>query len=144
MIRPLALVLAAAPGLAAAQSLIDCDHFAANARNLTQPYAEATRTFANGAISLLSLDTGGEPACCSAYVMVLAPDPEEPFQICRLLTRDGQSGYVGVNLPGVRSDYDAATGLTLSIPVATYDGSGSVPGVVEITVNQQTGAIDAR
>ena len=143
MLRVIALTLLL-PATAQAQSFVDCDHFAANARNLTQPYADATRTYANGAISLLSLDTGGEPACCSSYVMVLAPDPEQPFQICQLLTQDGDSGYSGVDLTGVRSSYDAATGLTLRVPVGIYNGAGSDPETVAITINQQTGVIRAQ
>lgn len=60
MLRVIALTLFL-PATAQAQSFVDCDHFAANARNLTQPFADATRTYANGAISLLSLDTGASP-----------------------------------------------------------------------------------
>lgn len=148
--RPLPSALAAA-GLslvlalpAAAASLRDCDTFEASAQNLVFPVENSTRSFANGAIRVIGLDTGGEPACCSTHVMVLLAARNEPGQTCVLISREGTMGWLDADIAGAGANYDPATGLHIRVPVQVYDGSGSVPDRLVITVNQATGRIVAQ
>lgn len=131
-------------GLAQAQNTRDCDTFEANARNLIFPVAENIRSYANGAIRFIALDTGGEPACCSSHLMVLSPDPEySAGQVCTLISNRDAFGFSDVDLSRARSSYDAAAGLRVRVPIELYnaDGSGSTPDELIVTVNQQTGAV---
>ena len=148
--RPMPGVLAAAalslalalPAQAA--SLRDCDTFEANAQNLVFPVENSTRSFANGAIRVIALDTGGEPTCCSAHVMVLLAARDEPGQTCVLISREGTMGWAGADVGAAGATYDPATGLSVSVPVQVYDGAGSRPDRLRIDINQATGRITAR
>jgi len=114
--------------------------------HVTYPWEEATRTFANEKIRLVTVDTGGEPACCSGHLVILAPDPRDELgnQQCKILS-DGQTwqGFQFVDLKGVRSSYDASKGLLLSVPVERYiDGIKSSKAVIDVRINQATGSIE--
>ena len=140
MIRLIAvLALAASP--AAAQTVRDCDTWEAGARNVV--WEDPSRTFANGAIRLVSLDTE-EPACCYAHLLVLYPDPEMGYQTCALVSGPNDLGLAGLSLKEATARYDAATGLTVSVPIGRYDGERSVPDLLEVTIDQQTGTVSAR
>lgn len=146
--RPILSALAAlGPSLALpaqAASLRDCDTFEASARNLVFPVERSIRSFANGAIRVIGLDTGGEPVCCSAHVMVLLDRQNEPGQTCALISREGTMGWAGAEVGAARATYDPATGLRVDVPVRVYDGSGSLPDTLRIEINQATGRIAAR
>ena len=135
----LAVLLAAAP--AAAQEVQSCDGFVASARNVFWP--DATRTFANGAIRLVHLDTAGEPACCSAHLMVTYPSPEDPFDLCALVSADGTMGWQGLSLSRADASYDPARGLTVRVPASEYGEVHATPLSILVTINQQTGEIRA-
>lgn len=114
-------------------------------QNVMEPWSDATRTFANGAIRIIHLDTGGEPVCCSSHLAILAPNPEDElgFRQCKLLS-DGAEfmGFQFIDLKGIRSSYNAAKGLLLSVPVERYvDGIKSNKAVIKVRINQATGAI---
>jgi len=126
-----------------AQTVRSCDTFEANARNLIFPVAENTASYAQGNIRLIALDTGGEPACCSAHLMVLLPAPEGPGQICALISADGGTGWLGTYLPGAVADYDPETGLTVSVPAREYGEVHPTPLSVVVTIDQQTGVVTA-
>ena len=139
MIRYLAFVLLALP--AHAQALRDCDTWEASARNVV--WADPTRTFANGDIRLVALDTA-EPACCSFHVMVLWLEPEG-FQSCALVSAEpGGLGFSDVTLSAAGASYDPARGLTVRVPVASFDGAQARAALVDITVNRATGQVGAR
>ncbi|SHI85171.1 hypothetical protein [Wenxinia saemankumensis] len=137
-----AVALAWLASPAAAQVIRDCDSHIANARNLALPYDEATRMFANGDITLISLLLD-EPACCGAHLMVLYPDPEDPFTACALVTTKDELGWSNLDLPGTEGAYDPATGLTLDVPARRWDGSDFAPFTLSVIVNQQTGVVRA-
>jgi len=106
------------------------------------PYEDATRTYAQGSIAFLLLDTG-EPACCSDHLMVLYPDPEEPFRICQLISlRDGL-GYYEIRLGDAQATYDPLEGLSVRIPAFEYGEVEAMPRSLDVTVNQQTGVLTA-
>ena len=140
-----AIVIAlAVPGGAQALDLLvrDCDAPQANARYLSYPYENATRTFANGDVRILTLQQD-EPACCGAYVMVLLPSPEDPGMICAFVTTPDGMGWQGTDLRGTVADYDPSRGLFLRIPAWTYGEVHGSPFSLDLTINQQTGVVTA-
>lgn len=144
----LALLLALLPLAATAQSATapsvrDCDTSEANARNLMFPLADHVRAFANGAIQIIDLDTGGEPVCCAAHLMVLLPATEGPGNICALISDVDGQGWAGTRIAAATAAYDAVRGLTVTVPVAEYGEVHPTPRSVDITVNQATGAVTA-
>ncbi|MFP7569760.1 hypothetical protein [Marivita sp. S2033] len=127
------------------QVVRSCDTFEANARNLMFPVEQNTRSFANGDIRLIALDTGGEPVCCSAHLMVLFPAPEDPGGLCALISNDGSLGWAGILLEKATALYDPAIGLTVSVPVIEYiDGIQDTRLSIAVNVNQQSGVVTVR
>ena len=131
-------VLLVAP--AAAQTVGDCDDWRANARNIF--WSDPTRTFGNGAIRLVALDTV-EPALGAFHVMVTFPDAEEMFLDCRLVSGEGNMGFAGLSLSRASAAYDPATGLSVDIPVGVSDGGRHGTANLRVTVNRATGAVTA-
>lgn len=113
--------------------------------NVTYPWNEATRTFANERIRIVTVDTGGEPVCCSAHLVILAPDPNNELGDwqCKILSDGGQwRGFQFVDIKGVKSSYIASKGLLLSVPVERYiDGIKSNKAIIDVRINQATGSI---
>ena len=146
-VRCLALSLClflALPSLAAAQALLPCDGWQASARNLIEPWDQATRTFANGKIRIALLDTV-EPAAGAFYLMVISPPYDElGSRSCHLVAEQGGSmGLAGVYFGGTEASYDPARGLTIRIPVQRVDiaSGGYYDTVLSITINQATGDV---
>ena len=139
--RALALLaLLASP--AAAQVVTDCDRHEANARNLARPYSDATREFANGAITFMDLQQD-EPACCGAHLLVLLPDPEiGDHRICAFVTTSDGRGWSDLDLTEAVARYDASTGLAVRVPAT--DLTRSTPLWLRVTVDQQSGVVAAR
>lgn len=135
-----AAILTATASIAGAENLRDCDSFEANARNLSQPYEDAIRTYANGKIALMSLWLE-EPACCGAHLLITYPEPGENWQTCRLLSNDGQLGYSNIELHNAEASYDPAEGLTIEMPASTWDGVQNHRFWLAITINQANGQI---
>ncbi len=141
----LCLCIITASQQAFAEASIETCEGPSSIANVTYPWNEATRTFANDKIRIVTVDTGGEPACCSAHLVILAPDPEDELgnQQCKILS-DGQQwqGFQFVDIRNMKSGYDAAKGLLLSIPVERYvDGVKSNKAIVDVRINQATGSI---
>lgn len=129
---------------ASAQTLRDCETFEANARNIMMPPEMAVRSFANGAIRVIGLDTV-EPACCYAHVLVTHPIPDEPFPGCVLISDTGDRGYSGLDMARLEASYDPQTGLTIAIPAGRYRADGTTElAPLTVTVNQATGQVAAR
>ena len=123
--------------MGSAASLRDCNTFEANARNLYQPYEDATRTFANGRISFLHLWLE-EPACCGAHLMVTFQDGEQPGNYCHLISNDGQLGYSSIELQRADAHYDPSRGLTVTVPTTSWNGVSEARHWLNVTINQAT------
>lgn len=127
-----------------AQSLLPCDGWQASARNLSEPWEQSTRTFANGAIRLAVLDTI-EPAAGAFYIMVISPPYDElGSRACHLVAEDGGSmGLAGVQFSGTDASYDPARGLTVTVPVQRWNSANDsfYNTILAITINQATGEI---
>ena len=142
-----AALAAAWPGAPRAQggpvAAIPCHQSpVSGAQNLWMPAAEGIRLYANGAVRLFWLDTG-EPACCSSHLMVALPDPDQPGQICRVLSMPGGAGFRGLDLAGAKAKYDPGFGLLVGVAVNVWDGDGPGRAYLMVLINQASGTIAA-
>ena len=146
--RPVLASLAAMLGLCvalptAAQVLRDCGTWEANARNLMDPPEVAVRSFANGAIRVMGLDTV-EPALAWAHLLITHPLPDAPFPGCALISDTGGRGFGGLRMEDLSARYDPAQGLTLTVPVGTTDGVTTTWRDLVVIVNQATGRVSLK
>lgn len=144
----LAVALAIAAPLSA-QVVSDCG-WIGNPANILEPWDRFSRTFANGAIRVAQLDTGGEPVCCAQHLLVLAPSGDgrsEPvYRMCHVVSARAGEGFYEVDVAGITATYDPAEGLLLSVPVghwhqAMETGSGPIWERMEVRINQATGEV---
>jgi hypothetical protein len=135
-------LLLATPSLAMAQDVGECD-WRASAQNIAEPWETSTRSFANGEIRLTVMDAA-EPAAGAFHLMILSPPYDEAGRQCRILSlQDGGMGFAGLTLDGAKADYDAATGLTLTMQASRWlpETDSYTEATLTVTVNQATGAI---
>lgn len=144
-----ALPIAALPFAASAQVIADCD-WVANPANIAEPWEGNSRSYANGAIRIALLDTGGEPVCCSAHLLILAPsgrDQGEPeYRACHVFSARPGTGFFGIDVARTEASYDPARGLLLSVPVYHWTpeveaGAAPIEDRAEIRINQATGVV---
>ncbi len=148
----LALAVAAAvastPHLARTQEVNACD-WVANPANILEPWSEFSRSFANGAIRIAVLDTGGEPVCCATHLLVVAPSASDDppiFRQCFQVSDTGGMGFYDIDFPGITASYDASLGLRIEVPVSRFhdgvgQGKSGMPGQVVLRINQATGTV---
>jgi len=144
--------LAATAGLSAPASAVtvsECNDFRSSVHALAEPWEANSRTFLNGAVRIAVVDTGGEPACCSVHLLVLAEKPEDATgpaeRVCRVISQKDQLGFMAIDFAGIRTSYTPAYGLNMLVPYRLYvDGIRSRPGAARINVNPRTGIITAR
>ncbi|SIO33078.1 hypothetical protein [Vannielia litorea] len=142
MIRALALLCLLATPLAA-QELSDCGDFRSDARNIPEPWEASTRTFANGDVRLVLLDTI-EPAAAPYHLMILSPPFDEVGgRQCKVLSRENASGWAGIQFELLEAGYDPAAGLTFTLPAMIWLPEKNFVNSTELTItlNQSTGEI---
>lgn len=139
----------AVPGVSVAQVVTDCE-WIGNPANIVEPWDVNSRTFANGAIRVAWLDTGGEPVCCSSHLLILSPSgngQDEPeYRQCRVASAQPGAGFYAVDVPGITASYDPNKGLLLSVPIGHWhpgmeNGAGPIPDRMEIRINQANGSV---
>lgn len=146
----LAVAAAALPFCASAQVINECGWVASPA-NILEPWSEFSRSYANGAIRIAVLDTGGEPVCCATHLLIIAPSAPDNgpiYRQCFVASAEGGMGFYDIDVPGIIASYDPARGLLLSVPVSYYhDGIGTgapgIPDRMELRINQATGTVVA-
>jgi len=145
----LAAACGALPFCAAAQVITECD-WAASPANIAEPWSVLSRTFANGAIRVALLDTGGEPVCCAAHLLILSPSgdgAQEPvYRQCAVASARPGEGFYYVDVPRIEASYDPARGLLLSVPVGHWhpgveQGRPAIEERMEIRINQANGVV---
>lgn len=123
--RIIALVLAlgwtaGAGAQAPMRSLVPCEQLSLGLESVAVGAdLSGVRTYYEGSVALMVLDLV-EPACCAfglAIVMPAPPQGDEPVG----MTCWTKWGYAGVDLAAARSQYDPASGLSLTIPTLDYD-----------------------
>jgi hypothetical protein len=143
---PILFLLSIAAVLPAfAAEVRDC-YWAASAQALAAPWEKNTRQFYRGEVRVALIDTGGEPVCCSAQLLILIPDNREPMggRICKLVgDRDGM-GFESIDMRSMTSRYEAGRGLLIAFPFRRYvDGIKFTPGVARVRVNVERGTVVA-
>lgn len=142
MIRA-ALLLSALAAPAAAQELSDCGDWRTDARNIPEPWEASTRSFANGDVRLVLMDTI-EPAAAPYHLMILSPPFDEVGgRQCKVLSRENQSGWAGIVFEQLEAGYDPARGLTFTLPAMIWLPEQNFVNSTELTItlNQSTGEI---
>lgn len=141
----LAVMATATPSLAATAR--DCDGTTEAAFNIVEPWETSTRTFYQGRVRVAWLDTGGEPACCSAHLLVVfyADDMPESL-VCRLVGDTADRGFASIDFKSLKSAYDPARGLLLTFGYSAYprDGDfdvGAARGLARVRINVPSGAV---
>ncbi|MBB5753533.1 hypothetical protein [Prosthecomicrobium pneumaticum] len=113
-------LVAAAPALA--EDFVPCDDLHVGLTNVAAPVADNAVTVYDGLVTLYNIDML-EPACCSAGIAIVLPDPDDPLggAQCRAIV-----GFTTVDVAAARRDYDPARGLRLDVPVRLMDEEGNM------------------
>jgi len=135
-----ALAAAAMWGSVAEAAVVrDCTDFTANAQNIVQPWEKFSRTFYKGQVRVALLDTGGEPVCCSAHLLVLIPpNDDEPGggQMCFVISEHSNFGYGNIGFEKLSTAYDSNRGLLITVPAIISNGEDETRNVVlKVRVN---------
>jgi hypothetical protein len=154
MLRALTLAALAAAAAFSAQParaaawVGDCNDYA-TASLIAEPWEQNTRTFYNGEVRVAVVDTNGEPACCSSWLLVIFPDKDDELggRTCRMVGQSSEGlGFAGVDVKAIASSYDATTGLTLKVPVRYLkeDGEGTRSETITLVLDLRSGVLAAR
>lgn len=145
MIRTAALMAALSlPMAAQAQptDFEDCENgWAAQLQNLAiGENGEGIRTYYDGAVTLLQIDTI-EPAAASGGIIVMmwtGSDLSDIERHCWVT-----SGHSGIDVDATESSYDPAEGLTLSVPTSRYsqDDGSLIEGTLRFRLNADAGTL---
>ncbi len=135
-----ALAACAAPG--AAQQVQDCGWYT-SAAFLAEPWAENTRTFANGAVRIALIDTV-EPAAGAYRLLILSPPYSELGERQCAVVGGDEGGFSAFRFNALEAGYDPARGLIFSAPINQLVAGDFEPGVLTVVLNQATGEITAR
>ena len=107
---------------------------------------EEHEEFYQGQVRVALIDTGGEPVCCSAQLLILIPDRAEGAggRMCRLVGDTGTMGYESIDFARLTTRYDAGRGLLIAFPFTRYvDGLSHTSGVARVRVNVERGTVRA-
>jgi hypothetical protein len=129
---------------AQAVTVTACDGLA-SVQAIAEPWEANTRTFANGDIRLVVLDTI-EPAAAAFHLAILHPPRDElGSPMCSQVSASDGIGFGGMDLGPAKTAYDPARGLTVTLPVRLYDPETAdfVQGALSVTINQSTGQVQA-
>jgi hypothetical protein len=139
-----AVAAAAMMAQAHAVSVRDCDPGIDSVSSIPEPWADNTRKFYNDSVRLTVLDIG-EPACCSMHLMVTFPtggtDGPEEMQ-CKFINESATLGLPTIDLKNAKSQYDAKTGLTITVPYGNdVNGVKEKAGVVKLRIDMKKGEV---
>ena len=132
-----------AAGPALAVEVRDCD-WAASVQTLVEPWGNNTKSFYGGQVRLALIDTGGEPVCCSAQLLVLIPDNSEGAggRICKLVSDKKNLGFESIAFAKITTRYDAGRGLLISFAFTRYvDGLKHTDGLGRVRINVERGTV---
>ncbi|MEM6382880.1 MAG: hypothetical protein AAF739_09415 [Pseudomonadota bacterium] len=130
---------------AQAVTVAECD-WRASAQAIVEPWDVFSRTFANGDVRITLTDTI-EPAAGALHLVILSPPLDElGGRQCKVVSADGSSGFAGVLFEDMTSDYNPTTGLRLTMDVQVFNATTDTfqPRSLAVTINQASGAVDAR
>jgi hypothetical protein len=138
-----ACILLAAPPAHAAQ-IEGCDDVG-RAAFIVEPWEQNSKTFYKGQIRVAYIDTGGEPVCCSGYLLLLVPDRESETadRACYVIGKKTGVGFASISFSAVRASYDPREGLLIVFPFTTMkeDGQTAERGTARVRINVATGKV---
>ena len=137
----IAIALIASAPLSAplsAAHLSQCHPDIAHVQNVA--WDDPTRSYANGRVRLVRIDTGA-PACCAFYLVVLRYETGSEDVACTLVSQTEGYGWAQMSLEEARSEYRPGAGLRVFVPVAQDGAEGPKPGTLVLNVNQATGGL---
>lgn len=137
-------ILVASNSFALSQSIGPCD-WVSSAANIVEPWEQNTRTFANGEVRIAALDTV-EPAVAAFHLLVVSPPYDEVgSRQCNVISIADGIGFSGLDFASLSARYDPAIGLmfTMGVQVASADSSGFSDRIVQFSLNQATGEMQA-
>lgn len=102
--------------------LTNCVVPEASAEFLVFPVSENTRTFGNGDVRFIHLNTFGEPAAGASRILIQDRKRSELGFVCGLATITDAVGFSDVDLSNARSSFDPEIGLSVEVPVRAFDG----------------------
>ena len=145
MIRAAVVVLAVSAFPAEAVTVQPCTELA-SVLSIAEPWEANTRTFANGEIRVVVLDTI-EPAAAAFHLVILHPPRDElGGPMCSMVSASDGMGFGGMDLRPVVASYDPARGLTVALPISQYDPEAAdfyTDKLLSVTINQATGQVRA-
>ena len=137
-----AWIAAGVDGSVRAVEVRACDS-EANAANVVEPWERNTKTFYNGKVRVAYLDTGGEPACCSGWLLVLAPDAtdETGERSCHVIGDKNGTGFSDIAFDRLNVHYDPRKGLLVTFPytVVGRDREPGPAGLAKVRINVSSG-----
>jgi hypothetical protein len=140
------LLVALMPIGAMAAEVEACGDWRTDAQAMALPLEDNTRTFANGAIRAVVMDTI-EPAAGSYFLMLTHPPLDETgAATCSLISpAAGGVGFSSMDISAAVADYDPARGLSINLPVGLYnqDTANFDDVTLRVTINQATGDVAA-
>ncbi|MFL6691275.1 MAG: hypothetical protein ACJ8IR_13995 [Alphaproteobacteria bacterium] len=138
-----ACILLAVPPAHAAQ--IEGCHEVGRAAFIVEPWEQNSKTFYKGQIRVAYIDRGGEPVCCSAYLLILVPDrqSETRDRACYVISKKTGIGFAGIGFSDLRTSYDPRKGLLIVFPFTTMKGDGQTTerGMARVRINVATGKV---
>lgn len=141
------LAFSIGPATAAGLSVQDCDGNKDSLVFAVEPLAQNTRAFYNGKVRVTYTDTWGEPVCCSGWLVIVAPEPQQPNEpaagkMCKLIGGEPGQGVLGYDFNQITAQYNPTTGLRLTVPYEEYvDGINDRRRVGRIRINLQAGTV---
>lgn len=115
-----------------------CDSWVTDMRFIVEPWSDHTKTFYNGKVRIVHIDTMGEPVCCSSRLLIFMPDSTDPLggQKCFQVVGNSGNGYEWLDFKNISASYSPVLGLLLNIPVTFYgNGLFSVLEVAKVRLN---------
>lgn len=128
-------ILSASVTPALAQVVNSCDSYISNAAFVVFPPAETTAEYAGGQVRLITLDTAGEPACCSYHLMVLYPSVDGTYFECGLVGSGTDLGWYSIYVNQAQVLRDDEGGVSLVVPTEGNVDGEVVPSSVKIDVD---------
>lgn len=131
----LSALLSTALSPALAQAVNSCDSYISNAAFLAFPPAETTASYADGMVRLITLDTAGEPACCSYHLMVLYPSADGSYLECGLVSSTADLGWYSIFVNQAQVLREDGEAVSLLVPTEGNVEGEVIPGAVRIDVD---------
>jgi hypothetical protein len=108
----------------------------ANAKYIVPPFENNVRSFEDGNINIVHLNTFGEPAGGASYLLVLFPRKAGPEPHSRLVSPNSVTGFGNIEFAEIESSYNVGGELTIRLPVTVFDGKDFIAWRLILKINR--------